>query len=116
MDHRSIHFHHDVKQSKVTALAFLWWQCVLIGSSTRLNRKVSKSMSANKFVADCQWGDIKVYSPEGLNGDDYLFLNEISSGKEVEVKDIGRTLDGLAKHLAELIAESVSFHCKIDGV
>jgi len=115
VDHRSFHVRHDVKQSKVTALAFLWWQCALIGS-TWLSRTVSKSMGADKFVADCQWGDIKVYSPEGLNGDDYLFLNEISSGKEVEVKDIERTLDGLAKRLAELIAESVCFHHEIDGV
>jgi len=96
MDHRSFHVRHDVKQSKVTALAFLWWQCILIGN-TWLNRTVSKSMNVEKFVADCQWGDIKIYFPEGLNGDDYLFLNEISSGKEVKVKDIKRTLDCLAK-------------------
>jgi len=54
-------------------------------------------MSADEFVADCQWGYIKVYSPEGLNGDDYLFLNKISSGKEVKMKDSERTLDCLAK-------------------
>ena len=96
MDHRSFHIRHDVKRSKVTALAFLWWQCILI-SNTWLNRTVSKSMNVEKFVADCQWGDIKIYFPEGLNGDDYLFLNEISSGKEVKVKDIKRTLDCLAK-------------------
>jgi len=28
-------------------------------------------MSADEFMADCQWGYIKVYFSEGLNGDDY---------------------------------------------
>jgi len=46
----------------------------------------------------------------------WLFLNEISSGKEVKMKDIDRTWIACLKRFAEHLAESVCFHHEIEGV
>jgi len=43
-------------------------------------------------------------------------LNEISSGKEVKMKDIDRTWIAWLKRFAEHLAESVCFHHEIEGV
>jgi len=95
MNKQTFHVRHDVIHSKVTALDFLWWQCVLFGS-TWLGRTALKSVNSEKFVSDWQGGAIKVYFPD-LNDDDASFLNEISLGRKVEVEDIEGTLDCLAK-------------------
>jgi len=113
MNRQSFHVCHDEKRSGLTALDYLWWQCVLIGS-TWLGRTKYDAVDAEKFVTDCQdAGKIRDYFPEGLNDDDYLFFNEIVSGKEVTTGDIDMTLDCLAKAFCQASCRK-HVHCQME--
>jgi len=96
MDDRSFHVCYDIKRSKVTALDFLWWQCVHIGSIW-MGRTNLEGVSVKEFVKKFQEGNIKDYFPNGLSPEGCSFLTEIAGGKIVAVKDIELTLDYLAK-------------------
>jgi len=116
MNRQSFHVRHDKKRSKVTALEYLWWQCVLIGS-TWLGRTMLEAVNAKQFVKDCQYeGKIHTYFPKGLNDDDYLFLNEIVSGKEVTTEDIEMTLNYLAKTFCQEASSRKRVHCQMEEI